>query len=307
MKKAIVTGAGGFIGKNLVKTLLNNGVKVYGVTRDIERVKLLCEDTNFIPIEADFSSYEKLLDIIKEERIDTFYHLSWKGVDKDRNDFNVQYENVEATYKCAVLAGKLKCSKFVFACSSHEYQKKYFQDNYDKKNGYCSIYGASKKAAKAYAKVVAQEYNMAFNGAIFTNVFGVGDTSNRSTNTFIRKLLRGETIQVIKGDDLYDWTYIDDAVRGLIAIGQSGIDGKEYYVGSGMLRPFKDIINQVRDIVSPQSMLEFGAYPDTSYIDYSHIDIYELYNDTGYFPKCNFRDSILKTVDWIKSIDAEKG
>ena len=302
MKKVIITGAGGFIGGALTKHLLDKGVRVYGVDVSEQMLLRFMEEEGFTPVIAEFSAYSKLTELIGEDNFDAFYHFAWKGYGKDTQSFYIQNENVAGVYEACVAAANLKCKKFVLACSSYEYQK----SNINGKIGNCSIYGAAKTAAKSYAKVVAHNAGMEFCGVIFTNVFGVGDKSNRSTNSIIKQLLRGEDLRSTDGKALYDWSYIDDVVGGLSAVGEKGIDGKEYYVGSSKLRPFGEIITDVRNILSPKSKIEFGAYRDTSYVDYTEMDIYELYRDTEYYPKCVFEESVQKTAQWLKTQMSEK-
>lgn len=297
MKTAIVTGAGGFIGGALTELLLSKGITVYGVDISEKLLERHIGKTIFYPTVADFTKYAQLHELINED-IDTFYHFAWQGYGKDTQNFDVQIENVIGTERACEAAAKIHCKKFVFACSSYEYQK----NEIEGKTGYCSVYGAAKTASKAFARTTAHRAGMAFCGAIFTNVFGVGDRSNRSSNSIIRQLLRGEDLKSIKGDTLYDWSYIDDVTGGLYAVGEKGVDGKEYYVGSNRLRPFRDIITEVRDILAPEAKIDFGAYEDSAYVDYTGIDIYELYRDTGFYPTCDFHESVLRTAEWLKRI-----
>ncbi len=298
MKKVIVTGAGGFIGGALTGLLLSKGITVYGVDISEKALERHQGKEGFIPVIADFTKYNQLHEMINDH-VDVFYHFAWQGYGKDTQNFDVQIENVYGTQRACEAAAKIGCGKFVFACSSYEYQK----SNANGSVGYFSIYGAAKTASKAFARSTAHRMGISFCGAIFTNVFGVGDKSNRSTNAIIRQLLRGENLRSVKGDALFDWSYIDDVTNGLYAIGDKGLSGKEYYVGSNRLRPFRDIISEVRDILAPTAEIEFGAYDDNAYVDYTGIDIYELYRDTGFYPNCDLRESILKTASWLKSTD----
>ena len=295
MKKVIVTGAGGFIGGAITEFLLSKGITVYGVDISEKSLEHHFGKENFIPVIADFTKYEHLHEMIQDD-IDVFYHFAWQGYGKDTQNFDVQIENVIGTENACESAVKIKCKKFVFACSSYEYQK----NEVGEKTGYCSVYGAAKTASKAFARATAHRAGLEFCGVIFTNVFGVGDRSSRSTNSIIKQLLQGDNLKSTKGEALYDWSYIDDVVGGLYAVGEKGIDGKEYYVGSNRLRPFKDIISEVRDIIAPNAEIDFGAFNDNAYVDYTDIDIYELYRDTGFYPNCDFRESILKTAEWVK-------
>lgn len=297
MKTAIVTGAGGFIGGAMTTFLLDKGVKVYGVDISESALEQQFGREGFSPVIAEFGDYPRLHEMIRDE-VDVFYHFAWQGYGKYTQDFNVQINNVIGAERACEAAEKIGCGKFVLACSSYEYQK----NEIEGKIGHCSVYGAAKTASKAFARATAHRAGMEFCGVIFSNVFGVGDRSNRSPNTIIRQLLNGENLKSTKGDALYDWSYIDDVTGGLYVVGEKGIDGKEYYVGSNRLRPFRDIISEVRDILAPDAEINFGAFTDTAYVDYTGIDIYELYRDTEFYPTCDFRESVLKTAEWLKRI-----
>ena len=78
MKKAIVTGATSFLGKQLIKTLLNNGYFVYGVVRENSNKLTGTEDNcNF---EKVYCSMENLCNLAnKISGADVFFHLAWEG------------------------------------------------------------------------------------------------------------------------------------------------------------------------------------------------------------------------------------
>ena len=110
---------------------------------------------------------------------------------------------------------------------------------------------------------------------------------------------------MITGENLYDWVYIDDAVDGLIAVSKQGIAGKQYYIGNRILRTFKEIILNVRDIINPEGDLNFGKYSDATYTDYNEFDLDALYRDTGFECKISFEEGVLKTSEWVKELEWE--
>lgn len=297
MKKVILSGAAGFIGQALAKKLLAEGVEVYGLCATPEKLGELRDHPGFHMIQAEFQEYEHLAQKIQERDFDVFFHLAWQGYGKATNDYRVQLPNVKYTCDAAYAAIELQCKRFVFADSSHEHLKAP-----DAKGAVreCSIYGTAKKAARQMSQVILHNGGVEFVGVLFTNIFGVGDRSSRSTNVMLRKLMDGQDLDLIQGDSLYDWTYIDDCVGGVLAAARAGKNSTVYYVGSRQLRPFREIIMEVRDIVDPALDLHFGAYQDDSFIDYREIDTYALYRDTGYLPSSIFKESIEKTEEWLK-------
>ena len=303
MKKIIISGASGFIGQNLVAHYLSKGYYVVGIGREGETVPI--KNENFVFYEANFENYKKLPQIIKLREFETFIHLAWAGYGKQTNDYNVQVMNILYTCDAVHVASELGCKKFIFADSSHEYQKNYYKNNKELQPDFCSIYGAAKYSASRFCRVMTHNLGMNFNGVLFTNVFGVGDASMRSANTFVLKLLDHEDLNLISGDHLYDWTYIDDVVSGIWFVDTKGTNNVVYYVGNNELKTFKQIITELRDIISPESSLFFGAYDDSSFIDYSEINVGRLSKDTDYLPSTEFADGVRKLVEWLKKRQQE--
>lgn len=303
MKRVIVTGANGFIGNALTKKLLDSGAEVWAVVREKDAFARI-NSMNLHVVLATFDDYSRLPALIDERDFNAFFHFAWAGYGSQTNDIAVQSANVLQAGLAAKAAAELRAKRFVFADSSHEYLVSLGQDE---KCGMCSIYGAAKRSAQQMCRVICHNNRIDFIGVLFTNIFGVGDKSSRSTNTLVRKLLAGQDLDLVKGDKLYDWTYIDDCVEGVLAAAQSGKSGKVYYVGSERLRPFSEIIREVRDVINPTSKLNFGTYQDNSYIDYSYIDIYELYRDTGYLPTRDFKRAIIMTANWLRTLDGAEG
>ena len=67
MKKAIVTGASGFVGRYLVKELLDNDYKVWIVVRNKSGICDWFNNSNIEVIECDLSSYKKLDKLFTEK------------------------------------------------------------------------------------------------------------------------------------------------------------------------------------------------------------------------------------------------
>lgn len=76
-------------------------------------------------------------------------------------------------------------------------------------------------------------------------------------------MLSGERTSFSSGNQLYDFTYIDDVVNAIAGILSDGVPGKTYYVGSSKCRPLKDYIKVIRDSIDPDISLHFGEVPSS--------------------------------------------
>ena len=81
MKKVIVTGATGFIGKALVKSLLKSNFEVWAIARSPKKLEDIISEPNLKIIQADFNELIKLKEKISDKNFECFYHFAWEAVD----------------------------------------------------------------------------------------------------------------------------------------------------------------------------------------------------------------------------------
>lgn len=302
MKSAIITGAGGFIGGALTEKLLSKGVHVTAVDIDKNKLSQRFKHPNISFVEASFDDYPNLYNLIKDSA-DVFYHFAWQGVFGETfKDYELQLNN--AKYSCIALetAIKLGCSKFVFSATNNEMEiKKYLLSNEEIKPRYTCIYSTSKLAAEMICKTLACQKGIQYSAGMIAMAYGENNRSQMLPNVVISQLLNKQSPKLVKGNNSYDMIYIDDIADAFYCIGEFGKNMKSYYVGHRQLRSFREIITEIRDILAPDVELRFGEYPDNLDMDYSLVDLDALYNDTGFECKADFRDSILKTAEWIKA------
>lgn len=124
MKKAIVSGANGFVGTALCKELANQGVAIIAIVRNSNsNIESLNEIKGIRIVYADLSDYKHLDDQIKDKDIDVFYHLAWNGTAGTlRSNSDVQLDNVKHTCDAVRACSRMQCQKFIFASSIMEYE-----------------------------------------------------------------------------------------------------------------------------------------------------------------------------------------
>ena len=96
---------------------------------------------------------------------------------------------------------------------------------------------------------------------------------------------------------MWDYLHSSDAARAFRLIGEKGIDGKTYVLGSGDARPLIEYIEEIREVLAPDAKIAYGAIPYTeNQVMFLQADISELQKDTGFIPKAIFKDEIRKMI-----------
>lgn len=306
VKKAIVTGASGFIGNAVCAELAARGIEVIAaVRRGSERSAKMESEFGIRIVESDLSEFGSLDERIPDRDADVLFHFAWTGsAGALRGDGATQLDNVRYTLDTVKACRKLNCGRFVFASSVMEYETAALMKT-EAEPGIGTLYGSAKIAANYMARATAAHLGVTYLPAVISNVYGPGEDSPRLLNTALRKLLRGEHCSFSPGNQLYDFIYITDAAKAFVAIGEKGRANRTYYIGSLNPKPLKELLLDMRNQVNPSIRLGIGELPFTGVsLTYQEFDIYALRDDTGFTPEVRFADGIQKTIQWLKEAES---
>ena len=302
MKKAIVTGANGFVGTAVCKELSNNGIEVIAIIRNEEENISAIKDLNGIRIVyADLAAFRNLADLIPDRDVDALYHLAWVGsAGPLRGDSDVQMNNVKYACDTVKACSEMNCKRFIFASSIMEYEIEATMAT-DATPGINTLYCSAKVAADYMARTIAGSLGIDYIRAVISNIYGPGELSPRLVNTSLRKMLNGEHCAFSAGDQIYDFIYITDSAKVFRVLGESGKANRSYYVGSLEPRPLKAFLKEMRDCVNPSIEIGLGELPfDGISLTYKEFNVYAVKNDTGFEPSVTFKDGIAKTIEWLR-------
>lgn len=301
MKTAVITGATGFLGGTLIKTLLNQGVKVYGIDYAPEKLKRFTDGKNFIPVVAGFEDFLDLPKMIHDPDIDVFYHFAWAGgFTTAIRDYKLQMSNAGFAGDALVAAHGLGAKKFVYANTYNQYEIINFLESDGFEPRYTCIYSIGKTAAGLISRTLAHNLKIEYSAGLIPMPYGENNYSKQLVNVVIHNLNNGQAPKLIEGNNLYDLVYVQDIIDALIAIGEKGKDKKDYYIGHRKLKTFKEWMIDIRDEIAPDVELKFGEYQDKQQIDYSKVDLDALYRDTGWECHYELKDRIKDTARWVK-------
>ncbi len=183
-----------------------------------------------------------------------------------------------------------------------------------RKNGYIYIlvadsgrripengYGIAKLCAGQMSRILCEQKQIEHIWTRILSIYGPYDGENTMIMSSIGKLLRGEKPALTKGEQQWDYLYSKDAGYAMYLLGEKGVSGKVYCIGSGKTRCLAEYVKVLRDSISTELPLGFGeiAYAPKQ-VMHLCADISDLTNDTGFIPQYSFEEGIKETIEWYK-------
>ena len=301
MRKAIVTGATGFVGSYLVKQLHESGYQVCAFVRCEQSVPILpfAQEVTVVPCRlSEYKSATTSQLLSKFQGAEVFFHLAWEGsAGEKRSDYALQLENVKHTCDAVRLASELGCGRFVGAGSIMEDEMQHSLPRDEAIPVSTYHYSSAKYAAFLMAKTVAARNHISFLWGKISNAYGALDPTARFVNTMMRKMLDNQPCRLSPCTQLYDFIYVSELARAFHLIGEKGIPGKAYYIGSGRTRPLKEFVEIIRVSTATKSDIQYGALPGGISLDESCFDSRKLMMDTGFQCEIDFASGIRRALE----------
>lgn len=314
MNRVIITGPTGAIGMALIEYLSEKNIQVIAVVRgDSKRKSQIIESVDVLKVECALSEMTELPQRVKDavrlkgwdktQPIDAFYHFAWDGTFGDcRNDMYLQNRNVRYALEAVDAAADLGCNMFIGAGSQAEYGRYEGKLNADVPTFPENGYGIAKLCAGQMTRIRCAQKNIKHIWTRILSIYGPYDGSKTMVMSMIGKMINGERASCTKGEQKWDYLYSKDAAKMMYLLGNCGLDGKIYCLGSGEARPLKQYINIIRNEINPNAEIGFGDLPYApKQVMNLCADIDEFVKDTGDVPDYTFEEGIKETIEWYRN------
>ena len=289
MRNMVITGGTSFIGSRLI-TACGASWDITAVVRPGTARERLPDGVRIV--ELNLSDYARLGELVGP--CDCFVHLAWNGTrGASRMDAALQQANLDASLcgvRSMLAAG---CGKIVTAGSQAEYGPHREQIAEDTPCAPNTEYGKAKLAFFEGASALCREVGVPLIEPRFFSLYGPGDFEGTMVISTLRNMRSGAACALTQGLQMWDFLYIDDAVRALAALCESdGADGV-YNFGSGDTRQLRSFIEEMAQITGTNSQLLFGAvpYPETGMVSL-WPNVSRLKQELGWTPQVSFAEGI---------------
>lgn len=306
MKRYLVTGAAGFVGSAIAKSLLHKDYEVWTIDN------LSTGFTENIPdgvifIEGDCQK-DTSIKQLGGKRFDAILHLAGQSSGEMSFDDPV-YDlrtNAESTLRLIKYGLENACKRFIYASSMSVYgsvNDKPIPESHVKRP--LSFYGVGKLASENYLRIYQQK-GLIPTALRFFNIYGPGQNMENlrqgMVSIYLEQLLRSEKI-IVKGalDRFRDFIFIDDCVEiTMRTIEDEKAYGKTYNIGTGIKTTVQELINRMMTIsgIHKPIKIEKGTPGDHNGI---YADISLAKSDLGFKCRYNLDEGLALMIQWAKN------
>jgi dTDP-glucose 4,6-dehydratase len=303
MATSLVTGGAGFLGSHLCESLLNDGDRVICVdnleTGSLANIEHLHGDA-FNHINLDITD-----PFFVDEPVDFVYHLASPAspIDYLRLPLHTLKVGSYGTHNTIGLA-KHKRARFLLASTSEVYGDPKEHPQRETYWGHVNPIGPRGvyDEAKRYAEALTMAYHrqQGVDTAIVRifNTYGprMRPHDGRAIPTFLRQALLGQSLTVFgDGSQTRSFCYVDDLVRGLIALARSG-EHQPVNIGNPNEFTLLEAARLVKEITETESEIIFEPLP-TDDPQIRQPDITRAKELLGWEPTIELEQGLRKTLE----------
>ncbi|MCR5701985.1 MAG: NAD(P)-dependent oxidoreductase [Lachnospiraceae bacterium] len=266
----LVTGASGFIGKHVVRTLLDNHVEVLILTRSKESYN--CQGSESV-VEGDLLYYDEWKQQLLEYSIDTCIHLAWMGIPD--YSYDMSKDNIICGFKVLELCRDNKIQKLIVSGSCWEYNnpqgRVFVEDNVSVDN----YFKIAKNSLLNVSLRFCKENDIRLNWLRLFYVYGEGQKSQSLIPHIIESFERGN-VPVLNGAyNKNDFVYVGDVAKVIYDVCVKDNDNTVINVGMGKSIMVLDIVKAVAkamNIEIDQSIYTSNGKEVDYYADYNEMN-----------------------------------
>jgi UDP-glucose 4-epimerase len=263
--KALVTGAGGFVGANLVCHLLGLGHDVVAIERpDGTRWRLERVAGDAAVVDVDLLDGEAIKRVVQDHRPQWIFHLAAYGAYSwQRDSERIMQTNLVSTVRLLAACEAEGFDAFVHAGSSSEYGFKDHAPSETERVDPNSDYAVMKAAATTHGRFVAQRDNFHIVTLRLYSVFGPWEEPGRLMPTLCVRGLEGRLPPLVSPDTPRDFISVADASRAFVtAAERTDVPrGAVYNIGSGRETKLREVVELARAEFDIDAEPEWGTEP----------------------------------------------
>jgi nucleoside-diphosphate-sugar epimerase len=299
IKRVLVTGITGFVGRHVIAPLIKCGYEVHGVSR---KKTISGEFFGVVDHAVDLLLPGEAEALIKTVRPTHLLHLAWTP---DPGRALMSLENVRwaaATlnlFHSFTVAGGIR-AVLVGSCAEYDWGFELL-DERETPLRPATLYGTAKNSVRELLEFASRDTitNLAWARLFF--LYGPHEQDTRLVATVARSLAAGRIVATTDGAQKRDYMHIEDAAAGLAALLESEISGA-INIASGYCGPVRGIVETLGRIAGRKDLLKIGEL--TSPIGTPPIltaNLTRMHEELGFTPHYSLESGLTSTYEWWRA------
>ena len=303
MKKVLLTGASGFIGRHSIPFLLKKGYEVHAVDIVKKPAQIIANKKLFWHTCDLFNSAQqkKLIGEVKPTHL---LHFAWYAVPgkywtslenlrwvQASLELLINFENQGG--KRAVLAGT--CAEYDWNCGC-------CSETISPLNP-ATLYGTCKHSLQEMLAHFSRQTRLSSAWGRVFHLYGPYEHPSRLVPSVICSLLKGEPVRCSHGAQIRDFLHVEDVASAFVALLGNDITGP-VNIASGRPITLKDVICKIADKLGGHDLIQFGALPvQVNDPPILIADVVQLSQKVKWKPEYDIDMGLEQTIAWWKCLD----
>ncbi len=299
MKRVLLTGARGFVGRHCLPALLAQGYQVHAVASQKHAPPSAPSELRWH--QADLLDRAETSALLAEVRPTHLLHCAWYAVPGKYWTGTENFSWVEAgqhLLKAFVDEGGQRAVG-VGSCAE-----------YDWSEGHClelatplkpaTTYGACKHAFQILLTAFSRQAKLSAAWGRLFFLYGPHEPAERLVASVIQSLLQEQPALCSQGRQIRDFLHVQDAADALVALLDSNVEGP-VNIASGQPISVADVIQEIANQLERPTLIQLGARPaPENEPPLLSGDVARLRDEVGWSPRYDLATGIAQTIDWWK-------